>query len=300
MMTLIRSEEKAAFELNLPAVSMSRGGGEFSPCEDVWILREGLGFKRIDFTSYPQLEPRLMGSLKMVLLWYANNRSASHVYNLHYRLIGLLAFAAMNRDGPISEISHVDLLNYRAHIGGDRQWYIGTIAGMFRRWSDMGLHGIEPAAIALIDELRLKGNRKGAAVLTMDPLAGPLTNLELESLQSSLNAAISRGGVSLSDFVLCWLVMVLGMRPIQYAALKVRDFFVAQECQSTQTYVLRMPRAKTRNAGPREEFSERVLSPELGRLVSRYVECVKHDFNEVLRDVMDAPLFPGDESPRVP
>lgn len=284
------------FGVVLPKISVSRGGSTFDPQGDFWVLREGVSKISVNFAAYPPLDVVFKSSLKATMLWYAQNRSTSHVKNLNERLLAFLNFKAGLGAGSIFEVSHLDVLNYRASLDIDRQWYMGTVAGFVRRWSDMGLPGITPEACSLIGELKLKGNRKGVATLTMDPVSGPLTQIELNSLQVSLNQAFSRGAISLSEFVLCWLVMALGMRPIQYAALKVRDFFVAQEGQSIQTYVLRMPRAKQRNTGPREEFSERVLSPELGRIVLRYVECVKRDFERLSPDVMDAPLFPGGRS----
>ena len=133
----------------------------------------------------------------------------------------------------------------------------------------------------------------GAATATMDPIQGPLTYMELEALQSKLNEEYANGAVGLSDFVLCWLVMVLGMRPTQYAALKVKDFVLLHGQESIPTYSLRMPRAKGRSSNPRGEFRERVLSPELGRLVERYVAQVNREFSEVLDSSSEAPLFPA-------
>lgn len=277
-------------------MSVSRGGSAFNPQRDVWLLREGVSRASVNFAAYPPLEAVFKSSLKATMLWYAQNRSISHVVNLNARLLAFLNFKAGIGGDELSEVSHLDIINYRASLDVNRQWYLGSIAGFVRRWSGMGFPGIAPEAISLIGELKLKGNKKGVATLTMDPMTGPLTQIELDSLQASLNQALSRGAVSLSQFVLCWLVMALGMRPIQYAALKVRDFFVAQQGQSIQTYVLRMPRAKQRSTRPREEFSERVLSPELGRILSRYVECVKRDFEKLSPDVMEAPLFPGERS----
>jgi hypothetical protein len=82
-------------------------------------------------------------------------------------------------------------------------------------------------AAALLKQLRTQGNQKGEAVLTHDPIHGPFTDVELESLQSSLDKAYVAGEVDIEGYLLAYLFMLLGQRPVQYAALKVRDVGVA-------------------------------------------------------------------------
>lgn len=153
--------------------------------------------------------------------------------------------------------------------------------------------GISKGAVALLNQLRLKGNEKGNATVTMDPVDGPFTARELEALQTALNSAFARHDVSKEEYVLCWLMMVLGQRPTQYAALKVRDVAVVHEKDGSTTYSLRMPRAKRRDSNARGEFKDRVLTPEIGLLVAQYAREVQARFAELLDDPLDAPLFPG-------
>lgn len=277
----------------LPASATTRGGAVFLPREEVWEIREGTASVNIHFSSYPELDPKFKMSLKAALLWCAQNRSIRHLSNMHYRTKALLLFKARASNEVICDITDIDLLNYRAALNRNREWYLSALSGFLKKWRDLGLVGVTEAASSLLRQMTLKGNEKGAATATMDPIQGPLTSMELEALQGKLNAEYANGAVGLSDFVLCWLVMVLGMRPTQYAALKVKDLVLLHGQESVPTYSLRMPRAKGRSSNPRGEFRDRVLSPELGRLVERYVAQVTREFSVILDRPGEAPLFPA-------
>lgn len=288
---LTKSSLPSSYTGTLPASATTRGGGVFLPGEEVWEIREGTASVKINFSSYPELDPEFKLSLKAALLWCAQNKSIKHLSNMHYRTKALLLFKADAKSEVISEITDIDLLNYRASLDKSREWYLSALSGFLKKWKDLGLLGVTEAASSLLQQMTLKGNEKGAATATMDPIQGPLTSIELEALQGKLNEEYANGAVGLSDFVLCWLVMVLGMRPTQYAALKVKDLVLLHGQESVPTYSLRMPRAKGRSSNPRGEFRERMLSPELGRLVELYVAQVTREFSVILDNPGEAPLF---------
>ncbi|KJK04647.1 hypothetical protein UB44_03275 [Burkholderiaceae bacterium 26] len=232
-------------------------------------------------------------AFKTVLLWYAENRAAQYVTSLFYRSKKLFLFKSSISGKPLSEITDVDLLNYKSNIGPDREWYLGTLSGFLEQWALLGLNGVTESALLLLTQLRLKGCPKGVAIATMDPTDGPLTALELEAIQAALNITYASNSVSLDDYVLCWLLMALGQRTKQYAALRVSDIRPVPAGDGSLTYVLRMPRAKTGSSDPRAEFKDRVLSPDLGPLVMKQAAQVKARFVGVLVDVEEAPMFPG-------
>lgn len=278
----------------LPETATARGGCVFYPRLDCWKLREGTYAATLWFSLLPQLTPEFLVAFKTVLVWYAENRSAQHVSNLFYRNKALFEFKSNISQKPISEITDLDLLNYKGEIGVEREWYLGELSGFLQQWALLGQSGVTKGAVVLLNQLRLKGNPKGVAIATMDPGAGPLTALELETIQAALNDAYGRCAVSLDDYVLCWLLMALGQRPKQYAALKVCDITPVPAGDGTLTYVLRMPRGKTGSSDPRAEFKNRVLSPDLGLLVMKHAAQVKARFAGLLPDPGAAPLFPGE------
>lgn len=66
----------------------------------------------------------------------------------------------------------------------------GSLSGFLQQWARLGLIGISESAIVLLRQVRLKGNEKGASTATMVPFDGRLIPLELEALQTALNAAL--------------------------------------------------------------------------------------------------------------
>ncbi|KIX65371.1 integrase [Burkholderia pseudomallei] len=278
----------------LPEIAKARGGSLFKPNDDLWEVREGTHKLKLHFYELPELEPAFKSAFKAALLWYAQNKSVRHLGNMFYRSKNLFQFKRDAGRGAISEISDVDLLSYRSAIGEHREWYLGSLSGFLQQWARLGLTGLSKSAVALLQQLRLKGNEKGTATATMDPLDGPFSALELEALQTALNAAFARRDVDAEEYVLCWLLMMLGQRATQYAALKVRDVVDVHEKNGSTTYSLRMPRAKRRDSDARGEFKDRVLTPEIGALVAKHAREVQARFAGLLDDPADAPLFPGE------
>jgi integrase len=278
----------------LPVSVRTRGGATFDPRDDEWELRESTFSAKLQFDTLPELGSYFELAFRSTLVWYAQNQSLPHLRNMFFRARNLFEFMAETSKAPLVEISSVDLLNYRSDIGPDNEWYLGTVAGFLKRWGLLGYNGVTSDAKMLLAQVRLKGNPKGVDVATMDPVKGPFTALELEALQTALNAAYARRDVSTEQYVLCWLLMMLGQRPTQYAALKVRDVVVVHEKDGSTTYSLRMPRAKTRDSDARGDFRDRVLTPEIGVLVAKYAHEVQTRFAGLLGDTLDAPLFPGE------
>lgn len=276
----------------LPAFARTRSGVEFNPRLDRWAYRDATATINLDFASWPVSEPFLI-SAKLTLLWYAEHMSASHLKNMHERLMHCLRSLCTGRDNPFEEISSSDLINYRAQLTNATAWYFGSLSGFLRKWYDLRYSGVAADAVALLKQLRTQGNRKGEAVLTHDPIHGPFTDMELESLHFALDRAYADEEMGIEEYLLVYLFMLLGQRTVQYAALKVRDVYVAYASDGSSVYTLRIPRAKQRHQLSRTEFKDRVLIPQIGELLIRYSSEVRAAFQGILLDPSDAPLFPA-------
>jgi len=237
----------------LPSSARTRLGTSFDPTSQSWSFQDGLQWIHIDFEQPAAVvSPALLHSLKLVLLWYVEHASARHLMNMYARTLHLTRFLAGARKEPVREISSIDLLNYRSSLADYRAHYLGSLAGFLKKWYRLGLPGVTAEAVSLLDDLRIKGNEKGAAVVTMDPVHGPFTAIELESIQSAVDKAYERGLLSEEQYLLTWLFMALGQRPVQFAALKVCDVLRSVAEDGAVTYLLRVPRAKT---APRQSQS---------------------------------------------
>lgn len=276
----------------LPVLARTRSGVEFDPRADRWTYDDVTVTVNLDFATWPATET-FVASAKLVLLWYAEQLSPSHLINMFMRLTHFLRTICAARYRPLNEINSADLINYKSTLTRTTSWYLGSLSGLLKKWHSLGYSGVTADAVALLKQLRIKGNQKGEAVLTHDPIHGPFTDMELESLQSSLDRAYVSGEVDREGYLLAYLCMLLGQRPVQYAALKVCDICVAYAKDGTAVYTIRVPRAKQRNRLSRVEFKERVLIPQIGELLVRYSKDVQATFHGLLQDPLGAPLFPA-------
>ncbi|MXR38285.1 site-specific integrase [Neisseriaceae bacterium B2N2-7] len=212
---------------------------------------------------------------------------------MHERLTHFIKSANIERSSPFKEISSTDLINYKSTLTNATSWYLGSLSGLLQQWNNLGYPGITSDAIALLKQLRTQGNPKGEAVLTHDPIHGPFTDMELESLHASLDKAYANSAISREGYLLAYLFILLGQRSVQYAALKVRDVSIERAKDGTPVYTLRVPRAKQRNQLSRAELRDRVLIPQIGELLIEHSNEVRAAFQGLLPDPLDAPLFPA-------
>jgi integrase len=227
-------------------------------------------------------------------VWYAENRSAPYVKNLFSFAEHFARFVGGTTDAPVTSISSTELLNYRSALGADsREWYLAQLAVLLKKWHAFGLAGVTDDAIVFLKQVRLKTNPKGVAVLTMDSHDGPYTDIELNGIQAAVNEAYAAGRVDVESYLLAWLFMLLGQRPVQYTALKVCDVAVGRAQEGDAVYSLRVPRAKQRGARLRSQFKERILIPSIGELLVEYAGQIRSQFIGRLADPSQAPLFPA-------
>ena len=279
----------------LPDVFRTRNGAMICPNQDQWAYRDSSATVYLDFTSL-HATPDLVVSAKRTLVWYAENRSPYHLSNMFFYLAFFFRQRAESTGLPVSMITPESILSYRSCLRNRDSYYLGSLSGFLQKWHSLNLYGVTDDAIALLKQLRIKGNKKGEAVLTMDPENGPYSDVEFASIYDALEASYETGVTDLGDYILAWLFMALGQRPIQYAALKVSDFIVGTGKDGAAVYILRVPRAKQRGQLSRGEFKDRVLMAQIGEKLVQLQEQVKTDFQSILIDAEQAPLFPAKRS----
>lgn len=276
----------------LPALARTLSGVEFDPRADRWEYRDTTMTVNLNFASWTVTDS-LVTSAKLALLWYAEHMSASHLTNMFMRMTHYIRTQCADQTTPLDKITSVDLINYRSTLTTSTSWYLGSLSGLLKKWHSLSYPGVTDDAVTLLNQLRIEGNFKGEAVLTHDPIHGPFTDIEIQSIHAELDRAYVKGRVDLESYLLIYLFMLLGQRPIQYAALKVRDVSVAIAKDGTSVYTLRVPRAKQRHQLSRTEFKERLLIPQIGKLLVHHANEVRAAFRKRLPDPSDAPLFPA-------
>jgi hypothetical protein len=258
----------------IPSLVRTRGGVTFDPRTDIWSYRDGVKQVRVNFSLIAGLlSAEMLHSLKAVLVWYCKYSSPSSVINMYSRVLALAKCLTKDRPITIERVSAIDLLNYKITLGNDPTGYLGGLSSILKKWHGLGLPGVSEDAISLLRDLRLNGNTKGIAVQTMDPVLGPYTGIELESIQTALNDCFAAGAIAEDAYLLAWLFISLGQRPSQYAALKVSDIS-GMLIDGEVHYSLKVPRVKQRNAHPRVQLKTR------------------QRFQGKLAEPNDAPMFP--------
>ncbi|PKN18686.1 MAG: integrase [Deltaproteobacteria bacterium HGW-Deltaproteobacteria-6] len=231
-------------------------------------------------------------ALKKTFIWFLRNKSIFYAENQFFYLKRFLKFIHSEQATIVSSITGHQIINYYSTLSKKNQYYLGYMSGFLKRWHEMSYPGIEDDAVAILKQFRIKGNVKGEAVLTMDPVNGPYSDLELQGILSVLKAAFQDKVISLGEYVLVWLFLALGQRPIQYSLLKVSDVGSGQSKSGSVVYTLRVPRVKQRNKLARSEFKDRLLIEHIGEKLLLHAAEVKERFKGILGDPDQAPLFP--------
>jgi hypothetical protein len=275
----------------LPSEVRTKNGHVFDPNMDIWSFDDISNTNNINFNELYISTDKLYG-LKRTFILYIESYSLRHTVNMFNRLKHLLNYLYELTKNDIDEITSIDLINYRSTLDKQHEWYLGALSGFLKQWYKMGFSGLSSKAYGYLNEIKLKGNQKGTAVLTMCPYDGPFTDLELESIQSSLNKKYANNDISEADYLLIWLMMIYGSRPIQFALLKASDLQAFKKQDGSMEYIICIPRAKNRKKA-RSEFKERLVPPEIGQVLFAYRNKVKENFNGFLDDTEQAPLFPS-------
>lgn len=280
----------------LPALVNTKSGAVFDAREDDWIYWDGTKKNRIHFSVLPPVSAEILLGFKLTLIWYGEYKSASHMENMYTRMLHFLKWMAAGVDCVIEHISAEDIVGYYSDLSANEKWYLGNLRGFLEKWHRLGYPGMTKGVVHGLSRMRLPGNVKGEAVLTMDPEKGPFTEIERQAIHNALENAYAVGKVDRHDYLLASLYMLLGQRSVQYASLKICDVKVVYGDDGASMYAIEMPRAKQRNKLSRSSFKTRPLIPQVGEILIAHAEEVRKHFKSKLPDEFEAPLFPGTRS----
>lgn len=275
--------------LPLPSSASTRSGIEFTPDEVHWKFRDGTTQVSVNFALLPDMCAPLLPGLKKTLLWFFENRSPCTSYQ-HFKdflwLARLLADESKNLIERISPegIASIIMASKKA------QHRLAGLRSFLIKWHELGVSGVGSDVAYMLDRLTLKQNPVGVAVATLDPKKGPFTDLEFEAIQAALNNAYAQNEIATEHLLIGYLLMSLGIRPVQLASLKCCDLIVPDTPYGD--YVLKVPRAKQKEQLTRGEFKLRKLTQQIGEPLAAYVATIQTEFADRLKNACEAPLFP--------
>jgi hypothetical protein len=279
----------------LPPVAFTRSGVQFCPADEIWAFQDAVTSGHFDFLVLRDVVmPEPMQGLKSALAWLLQNRAVATALNAYSSFKHFLVTTGRSDDHPINEITQFDLISYRSMLTKQQGNRLLMLAVLLKKWHGLGLRGVSDDAIGFLKSLRMKKPAVGVPVLTMCPKHGPLTHLEDQAYQDGLNAAFARGSLSEAALFACWITRAIGQRPCQTAALKVCDLVVEARPDGSYEYLLKVPRAKQRDAiHPRSSLKVRPLIQQLGAPLNAYLQRVRARFDGRLEDPSQAPMFPA-------
>lgn len=238
---------------------MSKDGYLFETSDDHWRLNKDV---QISLVLPGALDAATEAGFRATLARYAEEASARHTENMATR------FKRFLRDTGAARVTVPDLINWRSDLGRDEQWHLGGLRGFLVAWHDYGFEGVSKEVVELLQDWRIRGNEKGAAVASGCPETGPLTDLEMAALMDWANTAVVRKIIEFEDYAYLLTLMLTARRPVQIAALRGRDLVQEGE-KSAPSYRLNIPRAKQRGQVFRGAFRTLAILEDLYLVLQR-------------------------------
>nr|PMH85339.1 integrase [Shewanella sp. 10N.286.48.B5] len=171
-------------------------------------------------------------------------------------------FQRFVRDTECNKIDVPTLLNWKAALGKDHEWYLGALRGFLISWFDYGYDGITRETVELLESLRLAGNEKGVAIANRCPYSGAFTENEVLAINDELNRLLRDEYISLECYAYVSLTQASARRPIQLRQLKAGDL-LQNTIQGVRLYSLNIPRSKQRGIGFRGAFNRLDITEDL-------------------------------------
>ena len=282
--------DTSTLALTVPQMALSVAGREFNPASMTWSLSTDvtLNLERVLST----LALPFHDSYRMTMKYYAENHAAQYCQGIH---IGVQKFL---RDTSVDGFSVTALRNYRANLDRNNEYRLGTIRAFLIRWHDQGFPGISDETAKWLSSVRLKGNRKGRSVRSMDPRDGPFDDQELSAILNTAPQEYARQRIDLPTLACTLLLAHTGRRPLQISLLRIGDIGHTITRDGRNIDLVSIPRVKQRGQAPRTEFRHFWLAPDVCDLLKRLSRMVIEKAQAQLgklpgASVEELPLFPN-------
>lgn len=283
--------QKSLIELSSDITFAAKSGYEINFLDDSWILdkNRSLGFTFI--RNRLNDNAMLFSEYKLVMKFYSQNYSSAHCVNMQSCFILFLKLT------DSSVFSTTSLINFRNSLGAEREYVLGGLSGFLKKWNELGYEGVSDEVVELLDSWRLKGNVKGDVVKRLDPEQGPLSDIELQSINEAAATLYEIDRISLDVFAMVRLLSATGRRPIQLSHMKLKDVMHGSNNNQGLAYVLNIPRAKQRGAIFRESFKQMQVTEDLWRILdlqrSSVINFFESKFSKLSNEILlELPLFP--------
>ncbi len=267
--------------------AVSNDGYTFEIEDDHWRLNKDT---IVTLGNAAHMEEPVQSGFRATLQRYAEEMSARHTDNMSDK------FNRFLRDTNTSTVDVPSLLNWRASLREEEQHNLGGLKGFLLAWHGYGFEGVSDDAVDLLSGWRIKGNRKGVAVRSGSPTAGPYTDLEIAAILDWSTNAVAQKVILFEDFAYLMTLAMTARRPVQIAALRGEDL-VEEKKSDVPLFRINFPRAKQRGGGFRKDFRSLAVIEDLFVVLQQQhrqsVAAVQSRQSERLSDEMKAavPIF---------
>lgn len=243
---------------------MSFNGFEFDYLSDRWTLKRDVTVL-VDFLD--SFEQPLQEDIRETLVFYAETLSADHTSNIAK---SLNLYKKLTGENNLTEQGFASFKNKLPK----NEWYkVSIVRGLIRQMRFLGLDKhIDDAVFKLTDQWRLGGNDKGIAVLTLDPLTGPFSDLEFEAIGLHSAHRYAEGELRTDEYACLSMFKASGRRSVQIASIKCKDFSYSAKYTGTPMYVVLIPKAKVCGGKFRSHFKPYALVNSVAQIVEKHIK----------------------------
>ncbi|MDN6297920.1 MAG: site-specific integrase [Halomonas sp.] len=253
---ILTSPTKSNIEVWLGQERLAKGGGVFTPEDNIWRLDPTAGLANIEVAKKAvnnEEQPWLVAALA----YYAKERSA-RTLNAIVRILKKCAASKFNI------LDEDDALAIRNSTSKSE---FSSLRVFLKQWREEYLLAVCPSERVVAAVYALKPNNISGPcpVESMDPVKGPFSLLETQAIFEWVNDAYTYGRISTEKFLYIRLLIATGARKSQMQKLVFEDVYY-----SDNEPVIRMPKSKERGFEYRGMFKSYKLASDLYDLIVSY------------------------------
>lgn len=248
-------------------LALTRDGVAFDPRADAWSLATPAGPVMFDFDALAGVSAAIRAGAKLAMRASLATLPTRTVHRDFTSLRSLFKHASATRpDTTLEEVTSDLLSDYEASLPAGCRHRAGRLAVALRRWQAVGAGGLCRTLGFWLSWVPSEAHVPGHAVRTCCPRRGALRPSDADALLADLHEAYRSARLPLAAYAMALLVVVLALRPMQVACLKVSDLRAPNDPGMFAADLL-VTRLKQRGVLPRELFAPRGLVAAMGEVI---------------------------------
>lgn len=272
-------------ELALPSLARTKDGVEFNPQDSLWSFRTNNKIVRCNFDKIQNATPEFIHGFKQIMMKEAETGQGTYIQNCFQFTLRVITHIQLLKGCSIDCLTYEDLALFE-NQSKENSDLLSKLKSFIKRWAKLGFHGVDNGLIRNFPYCRQMP--PGQDVATQDPNKGPHDEQEFESILESINYALETDKIDLDRALEVRLCAMLGSRPAQIALLKCRDVKRDEHGRLT----IDVPMIKGKDRATRDEFRKYPIEPTTGEVLWDYCYEIRTAFISLMKDPLDAPLFP--------